>query len=107
MEKWFEEAENNTGPDVVLYLVGTKLDKAEVVGRAVSTEEGEELARQHGALFCEVSAKTGEEVRRPFVEVVDGIIRKGLDVGSGRTGGTVKVGADEEGQGGYLSVCAC
>jgi Ras-related protein Rab-18 len=107
MEKWFEEAENNTGPDVVLYLVGTKLDKAEVVGRAVTTEEGEELARQHRALFCEVSAKTGEEVRRPFVEVVDGILRRGLDVGRGRTSGMLRVGADEEGDAGYLSGCAC
>jgi Ras-related protein Rab-18 len=107
MDKWFEEVENNTGSDVVLYLVGTKLDRAEVVGRAVSTEEGEELARQHGALFCEVSAKTGEEVRRPFVEVVDGIIRRGLDVGKGRTGGTVRVGAGEEEGGAYLSGCAC
>lgn len=67
MERWFDEVEMNTVPGVALYLVGTKIDRP----RAVATEEGRALAEAHGAGFCEVSAKTSDNVREPFVEVVD------------------------------------
>lgn len=92
---------------IVVEQVGSKLDKAEQGGREVSTEEGRALAEAHGAGFCEVSAKTRENVRRPFVEVVDQIVRtagpSGVS-GYGRAPGTVAVDRDE---GGYLSACAC
>lgn len=109
MERWFEEVHNNTVPEVALYLVGTKLDKAEATGRAVSVEEGEALAEAHGAMFCEASAKTRENVRKPFVEVVDAVVgRPGLikGAGRGRTAGTVGLGGSGEGEGG-LGGCAC
>lgn len=106
MDRWFEEVENNTVPDVALYLVGTKLDKAES-SRAVSVEEGEALAEAHGARFCEASAKTRANFRKPFVELVDMIVsRPGLLSGkAGRTAGTISVSGVE--QQGYLSGCTC
>lgn len=99
MERWFEEVETNAMPGVVCYLVGTKLDK--VNQRTVKYEEGEELARRFGCGedglggFCEVSSKTKENVRKPFVEIVDAISKKPelLNSGRGRTG-TVNVGND-------------
>ncbi|KAL1876328.1 hypothetical protein VTK73DRAFT_9571 [Phialemonium thermophilum] len=80
LEKMFEEAEANTGPSAVLYLVGCKADRAEAEGgRAVRAEEGAELARAHGCVgFCELSAKTGENVRKPFVDLVDSVISSTL-----------------------------
>jgi hypothetical protein len=53
--------------------VGSKLDKAS--SRAVKYEEGETLASKHGSHFCEASAKTRENVRKPFVDVVDQIVK--------------------------------
>lgn len=53
--------------------VGSKLDKAS--SRAVKYEEGEALAHRHGSLFYEASAKTRENVRKPFVNVVDQIVK--------------------------------
>ncbi|OIW29881.1 ras-domain-containing protein [Coniochaeta ligniaria NRRL 30616] len=108
MDRWFEEVENNTVPDVALYLVGTKLDKAET-SRAVSVEEGEALAAAHGAHFCEASAKTTENIRKPFVEVVDMIVSNPALLagkGRGRTAGTVDIGSGGDGEG-YLSGCSC
>lgn len=103
MERWFEEAEVNTDPrTVALYLVGAKTDKP---NRAVSAEEGKRLAEAHGAHFCEASAKNGEGVRRPFVEIVDEVVSKGAG-GSGRSAGTVKVGG-EAAEGGWGSGCSC
>ncbi|KAI0123503.1 P-loop containing nucleoside triphosphate hydrolase protein [Xylariales sp. AK1849] len=75
MEKWIDEARANAAPDAVLYLVGSKLDKVASGGRAVSFEEGKAFADSQGAGFCEVSSKTRENVRRPFVEVVDRIVQ--------------------------------
>ncbi|KAK8017639.1 hypothetical protein PG993_013965 [Apiospora rasikravindrae] len=76
MEKWIDEAKLNAAPNAVLYLVGSKLDKVAGGGRAVTYEEGQAFAEANGALFCEVSAKTKENIKRPFVEVVDQIVQK-------------------------------
>lgn len=103
MERWFEEAESNAMPGAVLYLVGSKMDKA-ATGRKVTFEEGRILAGQHGAQFCEVSSKTRENVRKPFVEIVDEIVKRPDLVNAGRRGGgTVAVG----GGGDAGSGCAC
>jgi Ras-related protein Rab-18 len=102
MERWFEEAESNAMPGAVMYLVGSKLDKTS--GRVVKSEEGQELADKHGCQFCEVSSKTRENVRKPFVEIVDAIVKdpKLLSANSRRSG-TVSVG----GAGAEAGGCSC
>lgn len=101
METWFAEAEVNTPPGVALYLVGAKTDKPL---RAVTAAEGEALAALHGALFAEASARTGDGVRRPFVEIVDAVVEKGSVVGDGRgRSGAVRLGEEAVGGGG----CSC
>lgn len=100
MERWFDEVEVNTVPGVALYLVGAKVDKP----RAVPAADGQALADAHGAKFCEVSAKTRENVRKPFVEIVDAVVSQ-PDVMRAADGGskdTVKVGED-----GAASACSC
>ncbi|KFY25487.1 hypothetical protein V493_04626 [Pseudogymnoascus sp. VKM F-4281 (FW-2241)] len=72
MGRWFEEVQNNAMPGTITYLVGSKLDKS--ASRKVSVSEGEALASIHGAQFCEVSSKTRENVRKPFIEIVDTIV---------------------------------
>ncbi|KAG0648433.1 Ras-related Rab-18-B [Hyphodiscus hymeniophilus] len=102
MERWFEEAESNAMPGAVMYLVGSKMDKSS--GRTVKTEEGIELAERHGCQFCEVSSKTRDNVRKPFVEIVDAIVKdpKLLNASSRRSG-TVSVAGGSSGDSG----CAC
>jgi len=71
LKAWMTEIETylpNGGADVVKLLVGNKIDKA--VDRAVSTKEGEAWARAHGMLFLESSAKSAENVKECFQEVV-------------------------------------
>ncbi|ORY72040.1 P-loop containing nucleoside triphosphate hydrolase protein [Pseudomassariella vexata] len=75
MERWIDEARANAAPDAALYLVGSKLDKVSSGGRAISFDEGKAFAESHGAGFCEVSSKTRENVRKPFVDVVDRIVQ--------------------------------
>jgi Ras-related protein Rab-18 len=89
-------------PGAIMYLVGSKLDKASA--RTVKTEEGMEMAERHGCGFCEVSSKTRDNVRKPFVEIVDAIVKDPkLLSASSRRSGTVSVGGGNSEGGG----CAC
>ncbi|KAI0199055.1 ras family-domain-containing protein [Astrocystis sublimbata] len=93
MEKWVDEARMYANPDAVLYFVGTKSDKAAAGGRAVTAEEGRAFAEAQGAVgFCEISSKTRENIKRPFVEVVDQIVQKPELVGA--TAGTKAINLD-------------
>jgi len=104
MGGWFEEAESNAIPGAVMYLVGSKLDKASS-SRAVKYEEGEALAARHGAGFCEVSSKTRENVRNPFVDIVDEIVKRPelLNASSWRTGGITVAGSSDS----MIPSCSC
>ncbi|KAL9374185.1 hypothetical protein Peur_033805 [Populus x canadensis] len=65
---WGKEVELfSTNQDCVKMLVGNKVDKES--GRDVTKDEGMALAKQHGCLFLECSAKTRENVEQCFEEL--------------------------------------
>lgn len=70
---WIKEIHENTSPDTVVMLIGNKTDLKGL--RAVSTEEGKEFAKQHGFLFEEVSALTGNNVAEAFSTVVSKVYK--------------------------------
>lgn len=68
---WIQEAEKHgTVPGSVKMIVANKVD----IPRAVSTEEGRQLAAQLGTLFVETSAKTSVNVQKAFEELVTQIL---------------------------------
>jgi len=73
MEYWFKEVEKYAPPNAIKCLVGSKLDKS-TSSRIVKTEEGQALADRYGAGFYEVSSKTRENVKEPFVDTVTRIV---------------------------------
>ena len=55
-QSWLKEAmEYFPENDVIMMLVGNKID---LENRSVTKEEGERMARNHGMMFIETSAKT-------------------------------------------------
>ena len=81
--------------------------------RAVTTEEGEQFAKEHGLVFMETSAKTAHNVEEAFINTASNIYNKiekgvldvsnesyGIKVGYGAggggagAGGTIKMGAN-------------
>ena len=55
-----------------MLLVGNKID--DVQNKKVSESEGEELARKHGMMFIETSAKERIGVNEAFEEVVNKVL---------------------------------
>ncbi|XP_022845466.1 monocopper oxidase-like protein SKU5 isoform X2 [Olea europaea var. sylvestris] len=73
LEIWAKELElYSTNPDCIKILVGNKVDKDSV--RAVTVEEGMDLAQKHKCLFLECSAKTRENVQQCFKELTMKVI---------------------------------
>lgn len=62
--KWIEDVRNERGNDIIIVLVGNKVDNADA--RVVSTEDGEQRAREFNTLFIEVSALSGYNVKTLF-----------------------------------------
>ncbi|XP_047308380.1 ras-related protein RABC2a-like [Impatiens glandulifera] len=83
---WAKEIElYSSNQDCVKMLVGNKVDRESE--RVVSREEGLALAKEHGCLFLECSAKTREKVEQCFEELalkimeVPSLLEEGSSVG--------------------------
>merc|ERR1712012_1175061 len=69
--KWIEDVRNERGSDVVIVLVGNKTDLSD--RRQVSTEEGEEKAKENGVMFWETSAKMGTNIKALFRQLAQAL----------------------------------
>ena len=66
---WIEELHKNADPNIVMALVGNKVDMTDQ--RQISSEEAAKFAEENGLYYYECSAKTGENVREMFIEVME------------------------------------
>ncbi|XP_019088583.1 PREDICTED: ras-related protein RABB1a-like [Camelina sativa] len=71
---WLEEARQYASENMTTMLIGNKCDLEGE--RAVSTEEGEQFAREHGLIFMEASAKTAQNVEKAFIETATTIYKR-------------------------------
>ena len=55
-----ELKKNNIFGEIPIFLLGNKID--EKYHRKITFEEGEKFANEHGFMFCECSAETGENI---------------------------------------------
>mmetsp|Transcript_12408 Transcript_12408/g.39246 ORF Transcript_12408/g.39246 Transcript_12408/m.39246 type:complete len:387 (-) Transcript_12408:2258-3418(-) len=65
LEGWLAETRQHSDPNMVIVLVGNKIDLSR--RRVVSTEEGRLFAEAHDLIFMETSAKTAENVEQAFL----------------------------------------
>jgi len=106
LEKWLTEARENASEEMVIMLIGNKVDLEHK--RCVTKEEGQQFAKDNGLIFLETSAKTAQNVEEAFVQtaekihqnIQDGVYElsnesTGIKVGVGqhKTGGGKKAGA--------------
>lgn len=76
LANWLGEIQKFAKEDVVILVVGTKLDLAE--RREVSTQEGQDFANKYGMKFLETSAKTNAGVTEAFMELATTAVNKQL-----------------------------
>lgn len=65
--KWIDDVRTERGSDVIIMLVGNKTDLADK--RQVTTEEGDQKAKELNVMFIETSAKAGHNVKQLFRRV--------------------------------------
>mmetsp|Transcript_8334 Transcript_8334/g.11532 ORF Transcript_8334/g.11532 Transcript_8334/m.11532 type:complete len:107 (+) Transcript_8334:460-780(+) len=75
VKKWIEEVREHAEPEIVIMLVGNKLDLAESVPseRKVAREFAADFARKNKLLFMETSAMADVNVRDVFEYLVQEI----------------------------------
>eukprot|EP00441_Pelagodinium_beii_P028096 CAMPEP_0197661962 /NCGR_PEP_ID=MMETSP1338-20131121/51773_1 /TAXON_ID=43686 ORGANISM="Pelagodinium beii, Strain RCC1491" /NCGR_SAMPLE_ID=MMETSP1338 /ASSEMBLY_ACC=CAM_ASM_000754 /LENGTH=215 /DNA_ID=CAMNT_0043239617 /DNA_START=64 /DNA_END=711 /DNA_ORIENTATION=- len=73
--KWMEELRQAAEPDIVIMLVGNKVDLVEKdpSARQVYYDAAQEFSRQHGLIFSEASALTAFNVKHIFESLLQAI----------------------------------
>mmetsp|Transcript_65733 Transcript_65733/g.76439 ORF Transcript_65733/g.76439 Transcript_65733/m.76439 type:complete len:208 (+) Transcript_65733:33-656(+) len=73
-KEWIEELNQNASPNIIIALVGNKLDLEEK--RAVQTSEAREYAEKLGLFHFETSAKRGTNLNEVFLTLAKKIPEK-------------------------------
>lgn len=68
LTSWLEDARQHANSNMTIMLIGNKSDLAH--RRAVSTQEGEQFAKDNGLVFMETSAKTAHNVEEVSATVL-------------------------------------
>ncbi|KAJ3449312.1 ras-related protein rab11 [Anaeramoeba flamelloides] len=71
VEEWLEELRSNIDNDILILLVGNKIDLVE--SRTVQTKEAKKFAEEHDLLFIETSAKDSTNVELGFLTLLEEI----------------------------------
>lgn len=91
-KNWIKELKNGAGKGIIITLCGNKAD----LDRKVSPELGKELATQTSAIYCEVSAKSGDHITDMFDKLLVKLPKDGVK----RGGNILTVGEPEHSSGG-------
>ena len=74
LTSWLDDARQHANSNMTIMLIGNKSD---LEGRrAVSFEEGQQFANEHGLVFLETSAKTAANVEEAFINTARKIYEK-------------------------------
>ncbi|XP_018565852.1 ras-related protein Rab6-like [Anoplophora glabripennis] len=70
-ERWIEEVRKERGTNVIIILVGNKVDLEDI--RQVSVEVAERKSKELNTLFIETSAKVGYNIKQLFRRIGDAL----------------------------------
>ena len=102
-KRWISELKAMHTPDVVIALVGNKVDQE--ARRGVEWEVVSNYAKEQGVLYVETSAKTGQNVMDLFNEIATRLPKEKKGETKGGSGGFSV--SDTKGTGTGVGSCAC
>ena len=79
MEVWTNKIKEKAEQNVIVFLVGTKLDEEH--RREVSTEEAQDFAKAHDFKYFETSAKTSLNIKNVFESMAREVVIKRIAKG--------------------------
>ncbi|CAK0845168.1 unnamed protein product [Prorocentrum cordatum] len=103
--KWIEDVRSERGTDVVIVLVGNKVDLTD--RRQVTTEEGEQKAKENGVMFIETSAKMGYNVKALFRQLAQNLPGPDETAGDGAPAQNITLNPHPTQDAAGKSGCAC
>jgi len=74
IDRWKEEAFGNIGKEIPIVLVANKIDLVD--SRVVTKKDGKAYAKEHGFIYVESSALTGENVEEAYVNLCKKMIKE-------------------------------
>jgi Rab family protein len=85
VKRWMEELRDHAEPDIVIMLVGNKIDLCDrnPEARKIPRDVGEKFAKEHGLMFHETSAITIVKVKEAFEELLQNIYNTKAQSGVG------------------------
>jgi len=101
VDKWIDEVKKEREDEVLLVLVGNKID---LHMKEVLSDEGAEKARHYRAIFIETSAKTAENVHELFDKIARQLPDERPSTSDGRRGMVQMNRPSQQVQGGCCKV---
>lgn len=107
VDRWVEDIRNERGEDVVIMIASNKIDLADK--REVSSEEAGEKAKELNAMYVEVSAKAGTNIKSLFRDVAQSLpgMQDVLLPNPGNNDGAFSIKPTPEKEGEGKDKCAC
>ena len=77
IDNWLIDLRTNGDKDILIILIGNKSDLEDK--REVSKDEAETKAEQYNTAFLETSAKSGDNITKGFMELIEQIYKANMD----------------------------
>lgn len=76
MKEWLSDLRQSIEEDIPIVIIGNKIDLISEIGEVIERDEVHQFVEKLGSLLIETSAKTGDNVKKAFVELTRKIVQK-------------------------------
>lgn len=79
MKEWISDMYQILGERIPIVILGNKLDLISEIGEVIDKEEAQHFAETMDSIYIETSAKSGDNVKKAFVELAKKIVNKAFN----------------------------